>query len=76
MRSCPSFRFPKHDKVLAPLFESHLLTQLASNFKSLQWLSLTFFHVELHAEEKDREKVRANPNVGFAYLLDLNLELS
>jgi hypothetical protein len=56
-----------------PLLDSHLLTQLASNFESLQWLYLTFWRVELHTEEKDREKVRANPIVSLAYLLDLNL---
>ena len=57
-----------------PLLDSHLLTQLASNFESLQWLYLTFWRVELHTEEKDREKVRANPIVSLSNLLDLNLD--
>ena len=56
-----------------PLLDSHLLTQLATNFEGLQWLYLTFWRLELHTEEKDREKVRANPIVSLAYLLDLNL---
>ncbi|KIJ97358.1 hypothetical protein K443DRAFT_133873 [Laccaria amethystina LaAM-08-1] len=53
-----------------PLLDSHLLTQLASNFESLQWLYLTFWRVELHTEEKDREKVRANPIAYFRADLD------
>lgn len=53
-----------------PLLDSRLLTQLARNFESLQWLYLTFWHVELHTEERDPEKVRANPIAYFRADLD------
>ena len=59
-----------------PLLDSHLLTQLASNFESLQWLYLTFWRVELHTEEKDRENVRGDPIVSLAHLLNLILDFN